>query len=1125
MTTTVPRPNRDALDKAIGIYTDAMRPFIMRGLRRVRGSNPEQAVLGALLDNQREMFRDAMRKPNATVESLIEPGHFPRIVGGRLWREVFSQEFQRDNSIQSRLWIIATARNNTAHRTDTDLDTDATVADLLQVEYVLGSINAPDEQSAVQAIRRSLTPVSEPQQPQPAPRLTIATGPRGSSRASPRSLKPWRDVIKPNQDVQLGTFRQAEFAADLQQVYDGRAEQTQYGDPASFFAHTYVTPGIRTLLTNVLRRISGNGGDPVIQTKTGFGGGKTHSLIALLHLARDPYAILGAPDYEDDNESTTVIRDVARDAGMNPDAPDSLITASVAVLDGTHLATTDQDTTAEGDPLNTLWGVMAYQLGGQEAYELVGVAARQGTSPGAAQLNRLFEHVGPCVILIDELVAYVRNAGMAKDNIYTFIQSLTQAVRRSDNAALVVTLIESEAEAGGPEGVEALTRLDNIFGRIEAVWQPLEVEEAFEVVRRRLFGAVVDAAERDKTCEAFSRRYGQRRSDYPNHVSEQRYLERMKSCYPIHPEIFDRLYEEWSTFNRFQRTRGVLRMMAVCVSRLYRTDDSPLIMPGSLPLNDPDLANVFDSILPGNWHPVLTEVDSNGGRTDRIDAGSARFQDMRGAARRIARTVFLGSSGAGAVRGIDARDINLGVVMPGEGPATYRDALSQMAGELYYLYSQDGRYYFHAEENLNKVATDRADAIATRELDERIKAFLEEAMHSRYRNRAILCPETPADVADVDRTRVVALSPPQSLPSRASDPDDAKPVAEEILTSFGEGRSRLHKNTLLFLAAKKDEIRALRRNIRQYIAWRSITTGDARINNLVGERFAQARDSATQAEASVRSSLTRAYRWALNPVQPDPQDASYEIVERMTDAGSDSADFVGNALDTFIRNEILVAEISPSALSNLLDQRIWNSEAYKNHISVSVLWEMMTQYVYMTRLDERDTLIRCIRRGVQEGRFGVAPSSNNDYEGIRFQEDPQDALGGFNPILLVEPETAEAAKLLHQQPAVPPEPGPNDTPRVIFEPDGPSDPDGPFAPPTPRGPRQIVASKTTYSDISLDDVSLLREEVIRSLREDGGDITVEIIVRANKSDGFSERIAQAVLENGIQLGLNLEQTP
>ena len=528
----------------------------------------------------------------------------------------------------------------------------------------------------------------------------------------------------------------AEFAADLQQVHDGRADATEYGNPVSFFNQTYITPGIRTLLVNSLKRLAGNGGDPVIQTKTGFGGGKTHSLIALYHLVKSSDALINPPPNSEEHQRTSEeIKGIMQEAEWQP-APDE--PPRVAVLDGTFLATTDLTVIKETeDPLNTLWGMMAYQLGGQDAYEIVGEAAREGTAPGGRQLDQLLEHVGPCVILMDELVAYVRNAGEAQDNIYTFMQVLTQSVRRSNNATLVVTLPESVVEAGAEGGAEALSRLDSILGRIEAVWEPLEVHEAFEVVRRRLFGRIKDEAARDRVCETFSRMYVNARRDYPEEVSEPRYLERMKACYPIHPEIFDRLYSDWSSIPRFQRTRAVLRMMANCINRLYlREDPSPLIMPANFTLSDPELSNEFLPLLDGEWRPVLTEVDSDGSRTDNIDRNVQRFSNIGGAARRIARTIFLGSASSGAVRGIDARRVHLGVVLPGQGVSVYKEALGQMNGALYYLYSSDDRYYFHAEENLNKVATDRADTLSEREVEKRIIDQLKEAARGGRQRRA-----------------------------------------------------------------------------------------------------------------------------------------------------------------------------------------------------------------------------------------------------------------------------------------------------------------------------------------------------------------------------------------------------
>ena len=728
------RPNRDALGQAIDIYRDAMRPFIVRQLRRVPGSSVEDLIERGLGDRQADEFRHRLTE-NGDIEAAIDLNYFPKVFRDN-WRAAFSRHFNDDLTVQSTLWLIKSARDQIAHPGSEDIDPEYTRARLYDIADLIGKINEPEQKQAVEAIRDNLFVSSESEE-QPdsiqldeesqTPSTETPESQDSAQRPSSNNLTPWRDIIRPNTDVALGTFQEAEFAADLQQVHDGRADATGYGNPVSFFSQTFITPGIRTLLVNTLKRLGGKGGAPVIQTKTGFGGGKTHSLIALYHLVKNIDALINPPpEHEENQRTSTEINGILQEAEWDLSAD----RARIAVLDGTYLAETDATVTKEtNDPLNTLWGVMAYQLGGQDAYEIVGEAARRGTAPGGAQLDQLLEYVGPCVILMDELVAYGRNAVGTRDNIYTFFQSLTQTVRRSKHTALVVTLPESAVEAGGDVGEEVLNRFSSILGRIEAVWEPLEVHEAFEVVRRRLFGQVSDEAAQDRICKTFSRMYTNSRRDYPQEVSEPRYLERMKTCYPIHPEIFDRLYSDWSSMPGFQRTRGVLRMMANCISRLYlRGDASPLIMPADLTLDDPALANEFLTLIGEQWRPVLSEVDRDGSRTDRIDGDLQRFTDVGGAARRIARTVFLGSSSGGAVRGIDPRQIHLGVVLPGQGISVYNDALGRMNGALYYLYNSDNRYYFHAEENLNKVASDRADTLSGRDVEEYIITQLHEAV-------------------------------------------------------------------------------------------------------------------------------------------------------------------------------------------------------------------------------------------------------------------------------------------------------------------------------------------------------------------------------------------------------------
>ncbi|WP_236622573.1 DUF499 domain-containing protein [Thermus tengchongensis] len=235
--------------------------------------------------------------------------------------------------------------------------------------------------------------------------------------------------------------------------------------------------------------------------------------------------------------------------------------------------------------MRTLWGEIAYQLGGVEGYRMLEEEDRTGVAPGSDVLKELFDRFSPALVLIDEWVAFLRNlygeeglpAGTFDQNL-TFAQALTEAAKRSPRALVVASLPASDAEVGGGGGREALLRLQNVFGRLESVWQPATQDETYEIVRRRLFQPL--SAEgyrvRDAVVREYVRYYREHRGEFPSEVLEPRYEERMRLAYPIHPELFDRLYEDWATLEGFQRTRGVLRLLASVVYTLWvRGDTSP----------------------------------------------------------------------------------------------------------------------------------------------------------------------------------------------------------------------------------------------------------------------------------------------------------------------------------------------------------------------------------------------------------------------------------------------------------------------------------------------------------------------------------------------------------------------
>ena len=1119
MTTTTPRPNRDALNHAIDVYRDAMRPFIVRTLKRVKGAKPEDLIELALPPNQADEVRRA--RASKAIGSVIDVGHFPRIVQ-KNWAEAFASPLQ-DRVVQNLIWVISHARNEAAHPSESDLDHNYVMSRLSDIADVL---KRADQAAAktVEDIRAELLDLAREPRAEPA-----ATAPLDiKAGGGVPNLKPWWKVIRPAQDVTQGAFRDADFAAQLQTVYDGSAAQNEYGDPVAFFARTYLTPGMRALLVNALKRVAGNGGDPVIQMKTGFGGGKTHSLIALYHLMTSMDALSNPPSGaggRNDNDALGLMREAGLDA-------DQRIETRIAVLDGLHLAPTDEDVTEKGDPLNTLWGVMAHQLGGQAAYDLIGEAARTGSAPGGSQLDRIFQRFGPCVILVDELLAYTRNANKAFDSVLTFLQSLTQAVSRSSNSVLVVTLPAAKAEAGGDIGQEALEKIESemdsvqrVFARTEVIWRPLEVNEAFEVVRRRLFGDEIDEEERDAACKAFVDMYGKAKAEYPQGVFEQRYLERMKACYPIHPEIFDRLYEDWSSIPQFQRTRGVLRVMANCVSRLYRSEDpAPLIMPGGMPFSDNRVSDEFVTLLGGQWDAAMNEVDKDNNRADELDAASQRFLEVGGAARRVARAVFLGSARGGARIGVDRRQIHLGVILPGQGAPRYNEALDALSGQLHYMYNDAGRYYFLAEPNLNRLANDREEQVTDREIDDQVRQAAEgfDPVRSYGRMPVVLFPSGSEEVADVESLRLVILPMSKPMPTRSQERDSAREEALEILRNRGEaGRSK--KNTLLFLAAKSDDVRKLRNKTRRFLAWTSILEGEGRVANLTDDRRTQAQTAKANAGRAMNAALASAYRWLLVPFQPDPQKDEYAMTAYDTNP---EGEIIAAAISKATQSEALVEKLSPSALLSMLQQYVWSNPVYSDNATVETVWQLMTSHVYLHRLRNWEVLRVCVEQGIREGVFGCADYAEGQYRNPRCGPETGALMEIKGSVLL----PADKARRLREEQENAGAGGEGGAP-------GPATPTGGLVSPGPTplggttpgaalssGPVRLTARKRISGDISLDDVNALRQEIIRNLLDDGGSVTVEIIVTGRKPGGFSENAARPVRENSKQLSLEFDES-
>lgn len=875
-------PNRYAVQHGLDYYRDAMRQFIMAGLASVRGMSPADAIRSSLRGKAANDFFLRITEDGIEIPDAFDECQFPRIIN-HYWDISFKQRVAGTEAtarnFRKWLWEIVRFRADAAHPTRQDLSSEQAKECLQKVSEVLTGIHALSTVSEIAVLLDGLTNIETesaigPQSSGDVALLPSESGTGSNSNRNNRQQsaateaesqqrgyrKPWRKAIQPHPDVIQGTLRPSEFAADLQQVYDGLADDNLYGNPVLFFRHTYMTDGIRDLLTATIQRLTGNGGYPVVQAKTGFGGGKTHSLIALYHLVTSASELIFADGDPRDDVARKEIQTILEGAGIPIEEG---IKANIAVLNGIHLSPTDNATTLEkGDPLNTLWGVMAYQLGGQAGYDAIGGAAREGTAPGGGQLRELFSLAGPCVILMDEIINYARNiSGDARiETIYTFFQNLTEAIRQADDVAMVISLPESEVEVGDERAAEILRRLETILGRVEAVWRPVEDREGFEVVRRRLFrDDTCDNDAREKACQAFSEMYGRRnnRTKFPAEATRPEYAEQLYRCYPIHPEIFDRLYEDWSTYHNFQRTRGVLRIMALCVNRLYHQDDDALlIMPGDLPIGDANLSGEFIRLLSPHWNPVMDEVDREGSRTDVIDTRRNEFRQIR-PARRLARTIFLGSVPVRPNPGLDDRHIYLGAAGPGVAISTYDAALRTMDEQLYHLYRENGRHRFSSDVKLGLVANERKGEFTDQDTDDEIVRRLNETCSD---GDVIVCPNDSDEVPDQDRVRMVVLAPDQMRGPRARETDRATPLAAAITATCGDA-PRKYRNNLMFLATSTDQIRILRDAARNVLAWNSIINGERKIMHLTEQRHQEASDELNNVRGDFDKTLAYSYRY------------------------------------------------------------------------------------------------------------------------------------------------------------------------------------------------------------------------------------------------------------------------
>ncbi len=1094
--------NRDRIGQVMDALKDGLGPFVMREYKQAYKNRFANEIDAATTNGSFQLPREIFNT-EASLQKGIDTQGWLNLMS-RHWQEVFDNKLGRSG--RSYVNELLDRRNDWAHQkpfTNEDAHRTADTAALL-----LGMVGAAESAQAVRLIAQELLRMRFEAEAQ---KVVKKTGPLSEDLTTHPGLKPWRMVVQPHPDVASGRYLQAEFAADLAQVVSGKAEK-EYGDPLEFFRRTYLTEGLTTLLATGVRRMTGQGGDPVVQLQTAFGGGKTHSMLALYHLVSGKLKLGDIPGGES----------LAKQVN-NVDLP----AANRAVIVG--LAFNPANPRVHKDATTrTLWGEIAYQLGGVEGYRIVEQADMASVNPGADTLLEVLEKYGPALIIIDELVAFARNLyGITErlpvgsfDTITGFVQSLTEAVKRSSDSMLLVSLPESDMEIGGEGGKATLEVLAKYIGRVEAVWKPVTATESFEIVRRRLFSSQIDYAARDAVLSAFRDMYRDNAGEFPANATDGDYVKRMSSAYPIHPELFDRLYQDWSTLERFQRTRGVLRLMASVIHELWTRDDQSLmILPGTLPLDAAPVRNEMLRYLPDGWSAIVdTDIDGPNSRPFAID-GDVPALGRYAASRRVARSIFVGSAPSTSmapqtVRGVEEVRVRLATVQPGESLTVFGDALSRMSNQLTYLYRDGSRYWYDTRPTVNRIAADRAQAIHPDEVYQEIIRRLKQVKCERTDFAANhVAPAGSADIADEQRARVVVFGPEQAHKRNSTD-SAAFRAAQETFETRGNA-PRLHRNMLVFIAPDQIEVEALDKAVREFLAWYSIDSEEDQLN-LDAQQRKQVKSALRRTDETVGLRLQGSYSWMIVPTQPDPTGAIEWQAFRIT--GDDS--FYQRAARKLRQGELLISQWSPDNLSKEMDTfNLWGGNP---QVGIKQLWDYFTSYCYLPRLCDQDVLLDAIRDGIgrMDAPFGYATgvTAQGEYKGLAYRASSSIYFDGNS--VLVRPDAAEH-QIIQQQAVI-------DRKQAVIPTNTPATGSNRNSLTVPiQQETEISIPSRFYGSVSVDpqrvnrELGMIVEEVIQRLTSlTGCDVEITLEIHANRPEGFDEATIRTISENSRTLKFN-----
>lgn len=786
-------------------------------------------------------------------------------------------------------------------------------------------------------------------------------------------LKPWSEVVRLHPLVEAGETQASAYAIDLGALVEGDPDvPAVYRDADAFFRATYVTQGIRRLLEDVFAALAGEDRDRVLQLRSPFGGGKTHALAVLYHAARSPEALRKLPE-----------------VGELPDPGQ----VGVAVFDGEKMDPLKPKVVSDGTEIWTMWGWLAWQLGGEELFELVREHDEQRVAPGGEVIAQLIGE-GPTLLLLDEVLQYVVGAeavGAGESNfgrqVEKFLQALTVEVARTKHAVLVYSLQTSRREAMEHEAL--LQTLDHLTSRVDAKREPVTGDEILPVLHRRLLAEEPPREVAEAVAEAYAGQISKALSfaaDAPEAARDVdeavlRWRERLVASYPFHPALIDVMRERWASVPAFQQTRGALRFLAACLHALKRDGRaSALLAPSDVPLNDHDVRRHFLSEMGATdkYDPVLlADIVEPRGRAPNIDERLGREDPAVAAAKpatRVATAIVMYSfgglpregraEGEAIPAGVTENELAVACVGPDIDRMALSRALSELKKVCLYLHFDGTRYCFKTTPNVVSLIEQEAGAIKPQEVNERLRSELERRLSGE--GGVVIWPEASNDIPDEEAAFLLAYLPVDFAYKPA---EEQERIAKQMFQTYGD-RPRRYRNGLGLAVPDRRAIEGVRRSLRYLMAIERVEKKRKQLG-VTKDQEPLLRERRETEEGGVESGIRQLYSavWL-----PRVEEGAIEI-ERVEAKGRplQSEQLHARLMELLMAVALqrLFGTLKPTRIIQLMGLGEETEDGQKRlGVSLQDVCDAFFGVLGFPRLVDASGIVRAVCEGVEEGLFG-----------------------------------------------------------------------------------------------------------------------------------------------------------